>query len=85
MAKRSSFSCSCPAATVDPSQYVRGGEPHIDEVRVVGDFQSALGGTDWDHNAAPLLTKNPHPNGVLYSFKTPSDLPDGFYQYKGYA
>ena len=83
--KKVEFQLFLPDRTVDPSQYSRGGEPHIDEVRVVGDFQSALGGTDWDHNTAPTLTESPHPNGVLYSFKTPVDLPDGFYQYKFYV
>jgi len=83
--KKVEFQLFLPDRTVDPSQYSRGGEPHIEEVRVVGDFQSALGGADWDHNTAPTLTESPHPNGVLYSFKTPVDLPDGFYQYKFYV
>jgi 1,4-alpha-glucan branching enzyme len=28
------------------------------------------------------MQKGTHPNGVLYTFKTPKALPDGFYQYK---
>ncbi len=80
--KKIEFLLFLPDRTVDPSQYVRGGEAHIKELRVVGDFQSQSGGTDWDVASAPMMTQSPHPNGVLYSFKTAQDLPDGYYQYK---
>ncbi len=76
------FKLFLPDRTVDSSQYSRGGEPHIQDVRIVGDFQSALGGTDWDTGSAPVMTQTAHPNGILFSFDTPVGLPDGFYQYK---
>jgi 1,4-alpha-glucan branching enzyme len=76
------FKLFLPDRTVDSTQYVRGGEPHIQDVRIVGEFQKALGGTNWDTASAPIMQKGTHPNGVLYTFKTPKALPDGFYQYK---
>ncbi len=70
-----------PDNAKDPTQYTVGGLPRIVEIRVTGDFQSKLGGVDWDLASAPQLTKNDHPSGWLYTFKIDA-LPDGFYQYK---
>src|SRR4051812_44404082 len=39
------FRLFLPDSAVDPSQYVRGGDPQIRTVRVVGDFQDKLGQT----------------------------------------
>ena len=75
-----------PDAAKDPSQYdtnsSRGtnGLPRIAKIRVSGNFQSKLGGQDWDFNAAPELMLVDHPHGILYTFNIDS-LPDGFYQY----
>jgi 1,4-alpha-glucan branching enzyme len=76
------FTVFLPDNTVDPSQYVRGGSPKIKEIRVTGDFQKQLGGTDWDLSTAPVMHRTPHPKGWLYTFTIEEDLPDGFYQYK---
>lgn len=65
----------------DSSQYINGGLPRIAQVRVTGDFQSSIGGTDWDFTLAPTLTRDDHPNGILYRYRI-DHLPDGFYQYK---
>jgi pullulanase len=70
-----------PDNSVDPSQYVRGGIPHISNIRALGTFQSALGETNWDISGGVPLTLAAHPHGLLYSATIP-DLPDGFYEYK---
>jgi len=72
-----------PDAAVDPTQYQpdRGGLPKIDEIRVVGDFQSAVGLTDWDVDSAPRLVRGAHANGWLWTHRV-NGLPEGFYQYK---
>ena len=70
-----------PDNSVDPSQYVRGGTPHISSIRVLGTFQPALGETNWETSGGVALTPAPHTHGVLYSAKIPN-LPDGFYEYK---
>lgn len=69
----------------DLTQYVRGGDPQIKEIRIIGDFQNKIGGKDWDPISAPLMTQRQHPQGWLYTYKTDQDLPDGFYQYKYYV
>ena len=74
------FRLFLPDSAVDPAQYVRGGDPHIRSVRVVGDFQGELGQIPWDPTTAPELTRESHPNGWLYTFAIPQ-LADGFYQY----
>ena len=76
------FRLFLPDNRVDTNQYKRGGQPNIKEIRVRGDFQSKMGGTDWDFDSAPIMTKNPHPKGWLYTYQTPENLSDGFYQYK---
>jgi pullulanase len=76
------FKLFVPDNTIDPTQYTRGGQPGIKTVRVVGDFLSVIGGQDWDVATAPTMAEVSHPNGRLYQFKMPNDLPDGFYEYK---
>lgn len=75
------FSLFLPDRNIDPSQYTRGGEPQIQEIKIIGDFQSAIGGKNWDIDSAPKMQLMAHPNGQLFQYRT-VDLPDGFYQYK---
>jgi glycosidase len=79
---RVSFQLFLPDNTVDPTQYTRGGSPLIANVRVAGNFQSLLGGTDWDPLSAPLMQRQAHPHGWLYRLDLPVDLPEGFFEYK---
>ncbi|MBF0142194.1 MAG: alpha-amylase [Magnetococcales bacterium] len=53
----------------------------ITKIKVAGDFQNHMGQTDWDFNNGPEMVKKTIPDGIFYSFETPS-LPAGFYQYK---
>ena len=76
------FKLFFPDNTIDATQYVRGGLPKIKEIRVRGDFQSQIGGQDWELATAPLMAKNPHPKGWLYTCKINQALLEGFYQYK---
>lgn len=92
--KRVSFQLFFPNST----QFVNGGDPHISEIRVRGDFQSKIGGHDWEFASAPVMQRrdyrcidtefdsvedaNGRVIGTLYSFTVDRDLPDGFYQYK---
>ena len=76
------FKLFFPDNTRDPMQYVRGGLPKIKEIRVRGDFQSHIGGQDWELATAPMMAKNPHSKGWLYTCKIDQALPEGFYQYK---
>lgn len=58
-------------------------DPEIDSIRIAGDFQHHLpGATDWDFPNGPRLTRANHPEGTIFSYRTPLDLPRGFYQYK---
>jgi pullulanase len=75
------FKVFVPDATRDPRQYRGVADPHIDEIRVVGDFQSALNGIDWDVAGAPVLERADHPSGFVYAVELP-ELPDNWYQYK---
>jgi hypothetical protein len=50
-----------PDAGRDPGQYEPGGKPHIDTIKVVGNFQPLLGAAPWDRAAAPALTATRHP------------------------
>jgi len=75
------FNLFFPDNRIDPSQFQRGGSPRIKTLQVTGNFQSALGGQDWDFPNAPLMTLQSHPKGWLYTFDIPH-LPDGFYEYK---
>ena len=76
------FKLFFPDNSIDPKQYVRGGLPHIKEIRVRGDFQSHLGGQDWAFDTALIMAKQAHPKGWLYTSKIDQALPEGFYQYK---
>lgn len=78
---RVEFRLFFPDNAVDPSQYVRGGPPQIREIRVRGNFQSALGGADWDFSTAPVMSREPHPSGWLWRAEI-DGLPEGYYQYK---
>ncbi len=76
------FALFLPDNQVDPAQYIRGGDPKIHEIRVRGDFQHLLGGTDWALDSAPQLVKTPHPHGWLWTTTLETPLPEGYYQYK---
>jgi pullulanase len=70
-----------PDNTRDPSQYTRGGSPRIQRIQIAGDFQTRIGGNNWDYRNAPEMVRNEHPNGWLYAYEIP-ELPEGFYHYK---
>ena len=81
-AKAVTFRVFFPDNALDPSQYQRGGLPHIAQMKVVGDFQSQIGANDWDIDTAPVMRKEQYQNkGWLYSYNT-GPLADNFYQYK---
>jgi hypothetical protein len=63
------FKLFFPDNTKDPSQYVRGGLPRINEIRVRGDFQGQIGGQNWELASAPMMEKVSHPKGWLYTCK----------------
>ena len=85
------FKLFFPDRAKDSSQYDTGsdrpnyGNPQIASIRVVGDFMHVLGLTDWDWAKGPLMTRAPHAKGWVWSYKTPVELPEGFYQYKLYV
>jgi pullulanase len=79
--KTVTFKVFVPDATRDPRQYHGVADAHIDEIRVVGTFQSRLDGVDWDPAGAPVLERRNHPSGFLYSVELPP-LPNDWYQYK---
>jgi 1,4-alpha-glucan branching enzyme len=58
------------------------GDPQIAAIRVVGDFMPALGLSSWDWANGPAMTKTDHPKGAVWTYRTPVELPLGFYQYK---
>jgi hypothetical protein len=76
------FKLFFPDNSVDPAQYARGGLPKIKEIRIRGDFQSHIGGQDWELATAPMMAKNPPSKGRRYTCKIDQALPEGFYQYK---
>ena len=76
------FKLFFPDASRDPTEYIRGGLPHIKEIRVRGDFQAQTGGQNWELATAPVMTKMAHPKGWLYACKIDQALAEGFYQYK---
>lgn len=59
-----------------------GFEPHIQEIRVAGDFQSQLHGVDWDFANGLPMTRSVHPEGHFWQCVTPEPLLARFYQYK---
>ena len=80
--QRVTFKLFLPDNTVDPDQYARGGSPRIKEIRIRGTFQRHLGGENWDFDSAPIMTKQAHPKGWLYTYEVAEDLPEDFYEYK---
>jgi 1,4-alpha-glucan branching enzyme len=82
------FKIFFPDAAKDPTQYQPRphqptyGDPRIAAVRVVGDFMEHLGLPNWDPGQAPGMTRQPHPKGWAWAYRTPADLPQGFYQFK---
>lgn len=80
--QRVEFRLFFPDRGVDPGQYQRGGTPRIAKLRVVGDFQSQLGGQDWEAASGLTMSKQPHAHGWLYTASVPRDLPEGYFQYK---
>jgi 1,4-alpha-glucan branching enzyme len=59
----------------NPARY---GDPEIDTIRAVGDFQPA---GPWDLATAPVLTRQPNGNDIVYVHEQTGLVP-GFYQYK---
>ena len=63
--KRVSFQLFFPNST----QLVNGGDPHISEIRVRGDFQSKIGGRDWEFASAPVMQRRDYvvsiPNSIV--------------------
>ena len=82
------FKLFFPDNSQDSSQYdssgkpIDYGDPHIDSIQVIGDFQSFLGQTPWDKTTAPAMTKVSHSKGNIWTYRTSVDLPAGFYEYK---
>ena len=63
-----------------------GPDPHIESIRVAGDFQSQLGAKDWDFiNGLPLTRDVADARGVFWTATTGQSLPKGFYEYKYYV
>ena len=58
-AKIVTFQVFFPDNTLDPNQYKRGGSPRIAEMKIIGDFQSQIGGNEWDVATAPVMEKKP--------------------------
>lgn len=81
------FRLFIPSADVDPAQYARGGSCHIERVRVVGDFLSAMSPPrrDWNPDDGLVMDRRAHPNGVLYEAVLDAPLPFGFFEYKYYV
>lgn len=80
--KTVTFQVFFPDNSLDPSQYRRGGLPHIAEMKVVGDFQEQIGGKNWDVATAVVMKRAQYlQKGWVYSYST-QPLQDNFYQYK---
>jgi glycosidase len=63
--------------------FPKGFDPHIQSIRVSGDFQSQVSKfPDWDFaNGFPLAAADTE-DGILWSWQTPKPLKAGFYEYK---
>ncbi len=59
-----------------------GFDPQISEIRVAGDFQSRLGGSNWDFTNGLPMARDERAEGAFWRCETPRPLPAGFYQYK---
>ena len=58
-------------------------DPQVEKIRAAGDFQTALGGRDWDFdNGLPLIKDASHPRGTFWTARTGQTVDKGFYQYK---
>lgn len=56
---------------------------NIKSIQVCGDFQKAIGQTEnWNPALAPTMEKSAHPEGEIWSWTTPEEIKQGFYQYK---
>jgi pullulanase len=90
------FKLFFPDRAKDPSQYESTrkdqagreiadfGDPKITSIQVAGAFQEHLCQRPWDFDTAPRMTKQPHPKGWVWTYRTPTNLPAGFSQYKYY-
>lgn len=58
------------------------GDPKIQSIHVVGDFQSCLGQQNWAVDPANAMMRSDHPQGYVWAYKTQQSLPAGFYEYK---
>ncbi len=58
-----------------------GFDPQIQAIRVAGDFQSALGGTDWDFTGGLEMTQTIQAEGAFWTVAT-QPLPARYYEYK---
>ncbi len=80
------FKLFFPDRAHDPAQYRPGrptyGDPRIASIHVVGDFMPYLGRTAWDWGDGLALNRAWHPQGWVWSYRTPSSLAAGFYEYK---
>lgn len=76
------FNLFFPDTRRDPTQYVRGGVPRIRTIHVRGDFQSQIGGTNWQLDPSLQMAEVGHPNGLLYRRSVSAPIADGYYQYK---
>lgn len=66
--------------------FPNGPDPQIKSIQVAGNFQSKLGGgADWDFPAGFQLARQDVAEGTIWSYRTPQELPAGFYQYKYYV
>jgi pullulanase len=54
---------------------------NITSISVFGDFQSKIGGTDWDTSKALALSKSTTTEGDFWTLLVQQSLPEGFYEY----
>jgi len=73
-----------PDNTIDASQYTGGGPCRIDDVKVIGDFQTTVNpaATDWDYDTGLPMVQTQNAHGYLFTYSFSNPLPDGYYQYK---
>src|SRR5579871_5519177 len=82
------FKLFFPDRNKDPSQYEANaarptyGDPQITAISVVGDFMAELGLNAWDWSNGLAMTRTPHAKGWVWSYRTPTELPKNFYEYK---
>ncbi len=86
------FKIFFPDRSADPTQYQAApqdghaapgyGDPQIASIQVAGTFQQQLERENWDFTAAPVMTREPHPKGWVWRYRTAVPLPAGFYEYK---